>query len=106
MVPDSDLDAGQLRLLEVDNRLVMPTNVHLRIIVTSTDVLHDFAVPSLGIKVDACPGRLNQVSTLIQREGVFYGQCSELCGAYHAFMPIAIEAVDLPSYLAWLKAQA
>lgn len=106
MVPDSDLDAGQLRLLEVDNRLVMPTNVHLRIIVTSTDVLHDFAVPSLGIKVDACPGRLNQVSTLIQREGVFYGQCSELCGAYHAFMPICIEAVNLVDYLAWLKSQA
>ena len=106
MVPDSDLDAGQLRLLEVDNRLVMPTNVHLRIIGTSTDVLHDFAVPSLGIKVDACPGRLNQVSTLIQRQGVYYGQCSELCGAYHAFMPIFIEAVSLPEYLALLKSLA
>jgi cytochrome c oxidase subunit 2 len=94
MVPESDLELGQLRLLEVDNRLVLPVNTHLRVIVTA-----------LGIKVDACPGRLNQVSTLIQRTGVYYGQCSELCGAYHAFMPIVIEATDLVSYLAWLKSQ-
>lgn len=105
MVPESDLELGQLRLLEVDNRLVLPVNTHLRVIVTATDVLHDWAVPALGIKVDACPGRLNQVSTLIQRTGVYYGQCSELCGAYHAFMPIVIEATDLVSYLAWLKSQ-
>lgn len=105
MVPESDLEIGQLRLLEVDNRLVLPVNTHLRVIVTATDVLHDWAVPALGIKVDACPGRLNQVSTLIQRTGVYYGQCSELCGAYHAFMPIVIEATDLVSYLAWLKSQ-
>lgn len=106
MIPADELENGQLRLLEVDNRLVLPVDTHIRIIVTATDVLHDWAVPSLGIKVDACPGRLNQVSTLIQRQGVYYGQCSELCGAYHAFMPITIEAVDLPSYLAWLKSQA
>jgi len=106
MVPADELEAGQLRLLEVDNRLVLPVDTHIRVIVTATDVLHDWAVPSLGIKVDACPGRLNQVSTLIQRQGVYYGQCSELCGAYHAFMPICIEAVSLPEYLAWLKSQA
>jgi cytochrome c oxidase subunit 2 len=106
MLPETDLESGQLRLLEVDNRLVLPVDTHIRVIVTATDVLHDWAVPSLGIKVDACPGRLNQVSTLIQRQGVYYGQCSELCGAYHAFMPIVVEAVDLSSYLAWLKSQA
>ena len=106
MIPDSDLEDGQLRLLDVDNRVVVPVDTTIRFIVTAADVLHDWAVPSLGIKVDACPGRLNQVSTLIQRQGVYYGQCSELCGAYHAFMPICIEAVSLPEYLAWLKSQA
>ncbi|KIM20525.1 hypothetical protein M408DRAFT_18570 [Serendipita vermifera MAFF 305830] len=80
MVPESDLEEGQLRLLDVDNRLMVPVNTHIRFIVTSTDVLHDFAVPSLGIKIDATPGRLNQTSALIERTGVFYGQCSELCG--------------------------
>lgn len=78
MIPTSDLEPGALRLLEVDNRVVVPVDTHIRIITTSTDVLHSFAVPSLGIKVDSCPGRLNQTSMLINREGVFYGQCSEI----------------------------
>jgi len=80
-----------LRLLEVDNRLILPWNEHIRIMITSTDVLHSWAVPSLGIKMDACPGRLNQVSLFINRPGIFYGQCSEICGINHAFMPICIE---------------
>jgi len=80
-----------LRLLEVDNRLVLPWKEHIRVLVTSTDVLHSWAIPSLGIKMDACPGRLNQVSLFINRPGVFYGQCSEICGINHAFMPICIE---------------
>jgi cytochrome c oxidase subunit 2 len=105
MVPESDLEDGQLRLLEVDNRVVLPVDTHVRFVVTGADVIHDFAVPSLGLKIDACPGRLNQTSVLTQREGVFYGQCSELCGPYHGFMPIAVEVVDLDQYLVWLDSQ-
>jgi cytochrome c oxidase subunit 2 len=78
MVPTTDLEPGALRLLEVDNRVVVPVDTHVRFITTSTDVIHSFAVPSLGLKIDSVPGRLNQVSVLIQREGVFYGQCSEI----------------------------
>lgn len=106
MVPDADLEEGQLRLLDVDNRVVIPVDTHIRFIVTGQDVIHDFAVPSLGVKIDAVPGRLNQVSVLVQREGVYYGQCSEICGVYHGFMPIAIEAVSLEKYLSWLDAQS
>ena len=93
MVPTDELAKGFNRLLEVDQRLTCPIEWHLRLIITATDVLHSFAVPSLGIKVDAVPGRLNQASLYIQREGVYYGQCSELCGVNHGFMPIVIEAV-------------
>jgi len=102
LIPESDLEDGQLRLLDVDNRLMIPVNTHVRFIVTSTDVLHDFAVPSLGIKIDATPGRLNQTSALAEREGVFYGQCSELCGVWHGFMPIAVEAVEVSDFFAWV----
>lgn len=106
MIPDSDLEDGQLRLLEVDNRVVIPVDTHVRFVVSGGDVIHDFAVPALAIKIDATPGRLNQVSVIAQREGVFYGQCSELCGTYHAFMPIAVEAVSLDKYLVWLDSQS
>ena len=105
MVPESDLELGQFRLLDVDNRVVIPVDTHVRFIVTGQDVIHDFAVPSLGLKIDAVPGRLNQTSVLIQREGVYYGQCSEICGVYHGFMPIAVEAVSLEKYLSWLDSQ-
>ena len=87
------LPVSTLRLLEVDHRLVLPLRQRVRFLVTSTDVLHSWAVPSLGIKVDACPGRLNQTSIYIKREGIFYGQCSEICGINHAFMPIVVIAV-------------
>jgi len=106
MTPVDELEDGQLRLLEVDNRLVLPVDTHIRIVVTGADVIHDFAVPALGLKIDACPGRLNQTSVLIQRLGTYYGQCSELCGVYHAFMPIAIEAVTLEEYLEFIQSQA
>lgn len=105
VLPDDLLEVGQLRLLDVDNRVVCPVDTHIRFIVTSNDVIHDLAIPSLGIKVDGTPGRLNQVSTIIQREGVYYGQCSELCGANHYAMPIVIEAVSLPNFLEWLNEQ-
>nr|YP_010731493.1 cytochrome c oxidase subunit 2 [Artemisia argyi]AZP79185.1 cytochrome c oxidase subunit 2 [Chrysanthemum indicum]WEG39825.1 cytochrome c oxidase subunit 2 [Artemisia argyi] len=97
-IPEDDLELGQLRLLEVDNRVVVPAKSHLRIIVTSADVLHSWAVPSSGVKCDAVPGRLNQTSISVQREGVYYGQCSEICGTNHAFMPIVVEAVPRKDY--------
>lgn len=106
MVPETDLEDGQLRLLEVDNRIVVPVDTHIRFIVTGADVIHDFAVPSLGLKLDAVPGRLNQTSVLIEREGVFYGQCSEICGVYHGFMPIAVESVSPEKYLSWIDSMA
>ena len=103
MIPDDDLELGQLRLLEVDNRVVVPVNTHIRVIITAADVLHSWAIPSLGIKCDAVPGRLNQIPLFIKREGIFYGQCSELCGVNHAFMPIVIEAVSLENYISWVS---
>nr|YP_010699859.1 cytochrome c oxidase subunit 2 [Chrysotila carterae]WCH62789.1 cytochrome c oxidase subunit 2 [Chrysotila carterae] len=102
MIPDDDLHFGELRLLETDNRVVVPVNTHIRILITAADVLHSWAVPSLGIKVDACTGRLNQTSLFTLREGVFYGQCSEICGVGHANMPIVVESVSLENYIAWL----
>jgi len=105
MISDNDLTIGQLRLLEVDNRVVLPTKMHIRILITSADVLHSWAVPSLGIKTDACPGRLNQVSLFITRDSVFYGQCSELCGINHGFMPIVVESVSIEKYIKWVLLQ-
>jgi cytochrome c oxidase subunit 2 len=105
MVPEADLEEGQFRLLEVDNRVVLPVDTHVRFILTGSDVIHSFAIPALGLKLDAIPGRLNQTSTFINREGLFYGQCSEICGVNHGFMPIVIEAVSLEKYMAWLNEQ-
>jgi len=86
-------------MLEVDNRVILPELTHVRFIITAGDVIHSFAVPSLGIKCDAYPGRLNQVSVFINRVGVFYGQCSEICGILHSSMPIVIESVSLEKFL-------
>nr|AOC61535.1 cytochrome c oxidase subunit 2 [Gloeotilopsis planctonica] len=105
LLQDDDLQEGQLRLLEVDNRLVLPVNSHIRLLTSSADVIHSFAVPSLGVKLDAIPGRLNQTSLLIKREGCFYGQCSELCGASHALMPICVESVSAEEYINWINAK-
>nr|YP_009861079.1 cytochrome c oxidase subunit 2 [Jaagichlorella hainangensis]QKJ84935.1 cytochrome c oxidase subunit 2 [Jaagichlorella hainangensis] len=105
MLPSDDLELGQLRLLDVDNRVVFPVNTGIRLIITSADVLHSWAVPSFGIKCDAVPGRLNQVSLFIKREGLFYGQCSELCGANHGFMPIVVESVCLEDYISWIASK-
>nr|YP_010593550.1 cytochrome c oxidase subunit 2 [Taxus chinensis]WAI96660.1 cytochrome c oxidase subunit 2 [Taxus chinensis] len=99
MIPEDDPELGQSRLSEVDNRVVVPARTHPRMIITSADALHSRAVPSLGVKCDAVPGRLNQTSIPPQREGVYYGQCSEIRGTNHAFMPIAIEAVSLKDYV-------
>jgi cytochrome c oxidase subunit 2 len=105
IIPEDDLELGQLRMLDVDQRVVLPIDTHIRFVITAADVLHDFAVPSLGLKVDANPGRLNQASVVIKREGVFYGQCSELCGINHSAMPIAIEGVNIEKFLSWLDEQ-
>jgi cytochrome c oxidase subunit 2 len=94
---------GCFRLLEVDNRVVLPTNTHVRVLITAADVLHSWAVPSFGVKVDACPGRLNQTTLFIKKPGIFYGQCSELCGTNHGFMPICVEAVSLSDYVSWVE---
>ena len=102
MIPDSDLELGQFRLLEVDNKVVVPVDCHVRLIITATDVLHSFAVPALGIKTDAVPGRLNQTSFIAERTGTFYGQCSEICGVWHGFMPIVVESVPVIDFLTWL----
>ena len=102
IVPESDLEFGTLRMLEVDNRVIIPELTHTRFIVTSGDVIHSFACPALGIKCDAYPGRLNQVSVFINREGVFYGQCSEICGILHSSMPIVIESVNIDKFVHWL----
>ena len=102
MVLEDDLQKGQFRLLEVDERIVLPEAISVRFLVTSRDVLHSWAIPSLGVKMDACPGRLNQVGVWIRRRGVYFGQCSELCGINHAFMPIVIEAVTIEDFRKWI----
>ena len=98
LVSTKDLILGDLRLLEVDQRLVLPRNVKIRFLVTSSDVLHSWSIPSLGIKIDACPGRINEVHASIYRKSIFYGQCSEICGILHGFMPIVIQTVSLLDY--------
>lgn len=102
MVLEDDLVEGAYRLLEVDERVYLPERTSIRVLVTSLDVIHSWAIPSLGIKMDACPGRLNQVGLYIRRRGVYFGQCSELCGVNHAFMPIVIESVTMEKYQDWL----
>nr|YP_009047693.1 cytochrome c oxidase subunit II [Emberiza cioides]AGW46859.1 cytochrome c oxidase subunit II [Emberiza cioides] len=101
MIPTADLPLGHFRLLEVDHRAIVPMNSTIRVIVTADDVIHSWAVPSLGVKTDAIPGRLNQTSFLASRPGVFYGQCSEICGANHSFMPIVVESTPLADFENW-----
>jgi cytochrome c oxidase subunit 2 len=106
MLLEADLPKGALRLLEVDNRLVLPIRTNTRIIITAADVLHSWAIPALGVKMDAVPGRLNQVSLYLNRGGTFYGQCSELCGINHSFMPIVVDSVTLDQYRRWINKQS
>lgn len=105
MVGYDDLEEGDLRQLTVDNYLVLPVNTSTRVLLTSNDVIHSFTVPSLGVKCDALPGRLNTVSFIINRLGTYYGQCSELCGVLHSGMPIGVKAVSIPNYLLWVQTQ-
>jgi len=105
MVATNDLSTGTFRLLEVDNRVLLPVDTHIRVLVTAADVLHSWAIPSLGVKVDSCPGRLSQTALFIKREGVYYGQCSEICGVNHGFMPIVIKGVSSNVYTNWISAK-
>nr|QUB07191.1 cytochrome c oxidase subunit 2 [Syneta adamsi] len=102
MIPTDELKMFNFRLLEVDNRIIMPFQTQIRMIVTSADVIHSWAIPSLGVKIDATPGRLNQVSFMINRPGLFFGQCSEICGANHSFMPIVIESISSNHFIKWI----
>ena len=105
MIGYDNQEQGQHRQQSVDNNVVLPVNTNIRILVSSNDVIHCFAVPSLAQKADAMPGRQNSMGLIINRPSFYYGQCSELCGAYHGFMPICIEAVTIPSYINWQNNQ-
>lgn len=106
LLPDSDLPFGDLRQLALDQYLVLPIQTSIRFLISSNDVIHSFTVPSLGFKADAIPGRLNAASVFITRPGLYFGQCSELCGALHSAMPIGIQAVNLPHYLSFIHSHS
>nr|ARR28347.1 cytochrome oxidase subunit II [Apalone spinifera] len=101
MIPTQDLPKGHFRLLEVDHRMVVPMESPIRMLISAEDVLHSWAMPSLGVKTDAIPGRLNQTTFTMTRPGIFYGQCSEICGANHSFMPIVVESIPLEHFENW-----
>nr|QDI93896.1 cytochrome c oxidase subunit II [Tuxedo drakei]QDI93909.1 cytochrome c oxidase subunit II [Tuxedo drakei] len=103
MKPSNMLEGSEFRLLEVDNRIVLPMNSTIRILVTSSDVIHSWAMPSLGLKIDGTPGRLNQGSFNMKRPGLMFGQCSEICGANHSFMPIVVESVSMNQFMNWIN---
>nr|AGC22362.1 cytochrome c oxidase subunit II [Hemicharilaus monomorphus] len=103
MTPENELEMNGFRLLDVDNRTILPMNTEVRVLTSASDVLHSWAVPSLGIKIDATPGRLNQGTFTINRPGLFFGQCSEICGANHSFMPIVIESTSVNLFIKWLS---
>lgn len=103
IIPSNELENNRFRLLDVDNRIVLPFYSQIRIIVTAIDVLHSWTIPSLGVKIDATPGRLNQTRFFINRSGLFFGQCSEICGANHSFMPIVIESVPINFFIKWIN---
>nr|WRK21494.1 cytochrome c oxidase subunit II [Nionia sp.] len=103
MKPILDLNNAEFRLLETDNRVILPFNIKVRMLLTSTDVIHSWTIPSLSISIDASPGRINQGNLMSLRPGVFFGQCSEICGANHSFMPITLESINLESFMSWLN---
>lgn len=103
IIPSREIEEKNFRLLDVDNRTVVPINTQIRTLITAADVLHSWTVPALGVKVDAVPGRLNQVNFLTNRPGLFFGQCSEICGANHRFIPISIERVPSKIFINWIK---
>nr|YP_009692128.1 cytochrome c oxidase subunit II [Tricentrus brunneus]ATG83177.1 cytochrome c oxidase subunit II [Tricentrus sp. EMHAU-15062504]QEG98473.1 cytochrome c oxidase subunit II [Tricentrus brunneus] len=103
MKPSNDLELSEFRLLDTDNRMIIPFNTMMRILTSSSDVIHSWTIPSAGIKIDASPGRINQGNMLINRPGIYFGQCSEICGANHSFMPISMESVNMKSFMTWIN---
>nr|ALO70836.1 cytochrome c oxidase subunit 2 [Philonthus fimetarius] len=103
MIPMNENNDSDFRLLDVDNRMVVPFNSQIRMLVTAADVLHSWTIPSLSVKIDATPGRLNQVSFFLNRTGIFFGQCSEICGANHSFMPIVMESISTDYFMKWIS---
>nr|QXG82674.1 cytochrome c oxidase subunit 2 [Alleculinae sp. BMNH 1042437] len=103
MIPNQDMSNFNFRLLDVDNRMVVPFMSQVRMIITAADVIHSWTVPSLGVKVDATPGRLNQTSFNSSRSTILYGQCSEICGANHSFMPIVVESISPSFFIKWIS---
>nr|YP_009971697.1 cytochrome c oxidase subunit II [Palaestes abruptus]QNG56277.1 cytochrome c oxidase subunit II [Palaestes abruptus]QNG56407.1 cytochrome c oxidase subunit II [Palaestes abruptus] len=103
MIPINEMNLFNFRLLDVDNRMLIPFNSQIRILVSSTDVIHSWTIPALGVKIDATPGRLNQISFSSNRSGLYYGQCSEICGANHSFMPIVMESISIKSFINWIS---
>lgn len=106
IIPSNELNLNSFRLLDVDNRIILPINSQIRILITATDVLHSWTIPSLGIKIDATPGRLNQSNFIINRPGLYFGQCSEICGANHRFIPIVIERILINSFIKWVSSNS
>nr|YP_010192698.1 cytochrome c oxidase subunit II [Caerulea coeligena]QZP40852.1 cytochrome c oxidase subunit II [Caerulea coeligena] len=99
----NEYSINNFRLLDVDNRIIIPMNNNIRMLITATDVIHSWTIPTIGVKVDANPGRLNQTSFFINRPGIFFGQCSEICGANHSFMPIVIESISIKNFINWVN---
>nr|BBJ21217.1 cytochrome c oxidase subunit II [Lymantria fumida]BBJ21218.1 cytochrome c oxidase subunit II [Lymantria fumida]BBJ21219.1 cytochrome c oxidase subunit II [Lymantria fumida] len=103
MIQPNDMKPNNFRLLDVDNRIILPMSNQIRVMVTATDVIHSWTVPALGVKIDANPGRLNQTNFFLSRPGIFYGQCSEICGTNHSFMPIVIESIPIKNFINWIN---
>jgi cytochrome c oxidase subunit 2 len=105
MIASNELELGSFRLMEVDNKIVLPIGTRIRVVISSGDVIHCWTIPAIGVKVDAVPGRLNQASFVLNREGLLYGACSEICGSERGFMPINLQSVSLNNYISWVHAQ-
>lgn len=103
IIPSNELKSFNFRLLDVDNRIAIPFNSQIRILVSAADVLHSWTIPSIRVKIDATPGRLNQINFFLNRSGIFYGQCSEICGANHRFIPIVIESISPKFFIKWIN---
>ena len=103
IIPTQNINLNSFRLLDVDNRLIIPFNIRRRLLITAGDVIHSWTIPSIGVKVDAVPGRLNQILISSKLPGVFFGQCSEICGANHRFIPICLETTSIKNFFTWIK---
>nr|AND96527.1 cytochrome c oxidase subunit 2 [Onthophagus diabolicus] len=103
MIPTNEMKIDGFRLLDVDNRIILPYNTQIRMLVTAADVVHSWTIPALSLKIDATPGRLNQISFIVNQAGLLFGQCSEICGANHSFMPIVLESISMKYFIKWMN---